>query len=260
MESAMPLPYRLSTTVILTAVTATAGFFLFARPQYRDPTPGQQFDLSYVKLPHAAAGAAGWAWPTPTPGFEFGHDEPVWNDAKLHASDLDPARAASIRADVAPTSLRVLAAQRGPGDRAPFALLSGTDASHGTCVAPLVGSSVSFYCPSTTATHRLGRQVAFVVAEAKPPVATKKYGALYPFSMLAVARGDVTAVVLDLPGLHRWTIYRRDWALGNLWGTFGAQLELPRAWHGQLRFYGRSGLLAKAPLDSNERGARLLTP
>src|SRR2546421_3579763 len=248
----MLLRYRLSLAIVFGALAGTMAVFTFARPQYHDPFPGQQFDLSSVERPVAAAGAAGWRWPHGTPGFRFGQDEEAWNDAKLRPADLSGARSAAVRAGVAPDSLRVLSAQRDRrGDV--FAFVAGSDTRGKTCVGTVVPATpVLFSCA-------LDRQVALVIAAPGTPEPTKKYGTLYPLHLLGVARGDVTRVSLDLPGLDHATLYSRHSALGGWWGTFGGDLEFPRAWHGRVTFFGAHGRLASAPISSRAT-AWLLEP
>src|SRR2546423_2458644 len=170
----MVLRYRLSLAIVFGGLAGTMAVFTFARPQYHDPFPGQQFDLSYVERPVAAAGAAGWRWPRGTPGFRFGQDEEAWNDAKLRPADLSGARSAAVRAGVAPDSLRVLSAQRDRrGDV--FAFVAGSDTRGKTCGGTVVPATpVSFSCA-------LDRQGAPVVAAPGPPgPAEKDWEALPP--------------------------------------------------------------------------------
>src|SRR5438552_16922367 len=103
MEPWMLLRYRLSTAIVLAALAATAAFFTLARPQYHDPFPGQQLDLSYAKPP-----VSGWRWPNGTPGFRFGQDEAAWNDAKVRHFDLASARSSASRCGAESVSIRVL--------------------------------------------------------------------------------------------------------------------------------------------------------
>jgi hypothetical protein len=236
MEPWMLLRYPVSTTILLAALAATAAVFVFARPQYRDPFPGQEFDLSYAKAP-----ASGWTWPDGTPGFRFGQDEEAWNDAKVDSDDLSGARSAAARAGVEPDSLRVLSATRTRGGDL-FVLLAGSGPSGRTClgaVAPRVPPV--FSC-------RLDRQVAFVLAA---PRSRELY-------LLGVARADVERVTLTMPGLLHSTLYSRRAGL-QWWGAFGGPLELPRPWHGKLAFYGKRGLLASVGLSSRS-SAWLLQP
>ena len=234
----MLLRYRLSTAIVLAAVAATVAFFTFARPQYHDPFPGQQLDLSYAKPP-----VSGWRWPNGPPGFRFGQDEGAWNDAKLRPGDLAAARSAAARIGVEPSSLRVLAVQRArDGDL--FALLAGSEASGRTCIGAVVARApVTFACD-------LRSETALVVAAPRPPEETAKHATLYPFYVLGVARAEVTRVVLDVPGLEHATIYTRNAPLPSWWGAFGGALEFPRRWHGTLTFYGKRGRLASVPLSS----------
>jgi hypothetical protein len=246
MEPRMLLRYRLSTSIVLGALAATAAVFVFARPQYRDPFPGEQFDLSYAKAP-----VSGWRWSGGTPGFRFGHDEGAWNDARLRADDLAGARVAARRSGVEPDSLRVLSVTRARGGEL-FALLAGSGPSGRTCLGVVVPHApAAFAC-------RLDRQAAFVIGAPGPPDRTAKDGPLYPLYLLGVVRADVTRVTLDLPGLMHSTIYSRS-AFGYWWGSFGGPLELPSRWRGRLAFYGQRGLLASAAVSWRSQ-TRLLEP
>jgi hypothetical protein len=228
MERGMLLRYRLSTTILLGALAAVGAVFSFARPQYRDPFPGRQFDLSYAMPP-----VLGWTWPNGTPGFRFGQDEGAWNQAKLEPADLTAAREAAARAGVVPYSVRVLSATRARGGDL-FALVAGSGTSGRTCLGAVAPRTPAvFSC-------RLARHVAFVVAA---PRSRELY-------LLGVARADVKRVALTVPGLFHATIYSRGSAIGYWWGAFGGPLEFPRPWHGRLAFYGKNGLLAAVPLSS----------
>jgi hypothetical protein len=233
MEPSMLLRHRLSTSIVLAALAATAAVFAFARPQYHDPFPGRQVDLSYAKPP-----VAGWRWADGTPGFRYGRDEDAWNAAKVRLSDLAPARQAGID----PANVRVLGAQRAR-DGALFALVAGSGAGERTCIGAVVASApVRFECDLRT-------QTAVVVAAPRPPERTARYGTLYPLYLLGVARAEVTRVRLDVAGLQHGTLYARKAALPYWWGAFGAALELPRRWHGMLTFYGAHGRLALLSLS-----------
>ena len=234
----MLLRYRLSVTIVLGALAATTAAFVFARPQYHDPSPGRAFDLSYAK-----PAAVGWRWADGTPGFRFGQDEAVWNEAKLRPDDLTAARAAARPAGVDPDGIRVLTALRTKGGDL-FALLAGSNARGQTCVgASVPNAPVAWSC-------LLDRQAAIVIVAPGAPEQTAKYGTLYPLSLLGVTRADVTRVTLDLPGVEHGTLYTRSAPLGNWWGTFAGPLEFPRPWQGALDIYGKHGRLASVPLSS----------
>ena len=224
----MLLRYRLSLAIVFGALAGTMAVFTFARPQYHDPFPGKQFDLSYAKLP-----VSGWKWPGGTPGFRFGQDEPVWNEAKLRPDDLAGARLVAERSGIRPDSLRVLSTMRAQnGDI--FALLAGSGPAGHTCLGAFVPRA------TTRFTCRLGGQLAYVIVA---PRGRELY-------VLGVARSDVSRVGLTLKGLAHWTLYSRR-SFGYWWGAFGAPLELPRPWHGRLAFYGaKHALLASVPLSS----------
>jgi hypothetical protein len=224
----MLLRYRLSVSIVLAALAATVAVFAFARPQYHDPFPGQAFDLSYAKLP-----VSGWRWPGGTPGFRFGQDEPVWNEAKLRPAELAGAREIAGSSGVDPDSLRVLSTLRARnGD--PFALLAGSGRAGRTCLGGLVaGAATRFAC-------RLGRQLAFVIVA---PRGRELY-------VIGVARSDVTGVTLDVRGLGRSVLYSHRYS-GYWWGAFAAPLEFPRRWSGRFAFYGpRHALMASIPVSS----------
>ena len=91
----MLLRYRLSVTIVLGALAATTAAFVFARPQYHDPSPGRAFHLSYAKPP-----AVGWRWADGTPGFRFGRTGGVltpFGQGSARWRDLQARIAAAIR-------------------------------------------------------------------------------------------------------------------------------------------------------------------
>jgi hypothetical protein len=225
----MLLRHRLSTSIVLAALAATAAVFTFARPQYHDPFPGRQFDLSYAKLP-----VSGWKWPNGTPGFRFGQDEPVWNEAKLRPAELAGAQEIAGSSGVDPGSLRILSTLRArSGDV--FALLAGSGRAGRTCLGGLVpGVATHFTC-------RLGRRLAFVIVA---PRGRELY-------VIGVARSDVTRVTLDVKGLGRSVLFSHRYS-GYWWGAFAAPLEYPRLWSGRLGFYGpHHALVASIPISSS---------
>jgi hypothetical protein len=262
------LRFRLSILIAVTAVAVLVGARLYAWPVYRPPGQGSEVKPAWSEAPVNAAGARGWTWAGGTPGFQLGHDEAGWNFSLLKADELAPARAAAARQGVDPDSLRILQASRtGPHDLA--LLVAGTDGSGRTCVgAGVPRRPLEFTCPP-----HLGRQVAFVSADAMPTYESGQY----PVSLLGAVRGDVTRVEVSAPGYVQ-TVYRRQ---GNpTWGTFSANygasyfrmrgpwastLETVSApapshpWQARLAFYGKRGLIAGAALLFDRESEQLVT-
>lgn len=264
----MLLRFRLSLLLVVTAVAVLVGARLYAWPVYKPAGQGSEVKLSWSEAPVDAAGARGWTWAHGTPGFRLGHDEQGWNFSLLHESDLAGARAAAARRGVRPDTVRVLGASRTAPHELSL-LVAGADGSGRTCVgAGVPGHPVAFTCPPV-----LGRQVAFVSAEAMPSYRSGEF----PVYLLGAVRGDVTRVEVSAPG-YAQTVYRR--ADNPTWGTFSAAynvsyfrtigpwaavLETPsapapvRPWQARLAFYGKRGLIAGAALLFDRETQQLVT-
>src|SRR3954467_7427535 len=94
-EILVPLLSRhpLSISIVLAALAACAGVFLFARPQYHPPQPeGSLFKVDMSRYPTASSG---WRWSNGQPGFRFHMHEEEWNLSGVQAAELAPARAAA---------------------------------------------------------------------------------------------------------------------------------------------------------------------
>ncbi|MGZ4359217.1 MAG: hypothetical protein ACXVZW_05470, partial [Gaiellaceae bacterium] len=85
----------------------------------------------------------------------------------------------------------------------------------------------------------------------------------YPFSLLGIARGDVTRIVISQAG-HSQPYHDRAW---GYWGTFMGNLDrgypsgrVPsHPWQARLDLYGRQGLLGSFPIRLSSPAVRLIT-
>ena len=88
------LQHRLAVLIVAAALAATAGVFLFARPQYRPPHCDgcKQLHFSAPRPYH------GWQWRDATPGFHFGEHHNEWRvDSRVAPNDI-PAGAGVLKA------------------------------------------------------------------------------------------------------------------------------------------------------------------
>jgi hypothetical protein len=239
--------HRLAVAIVLTAFAAVAGVFLFARPEYRQPgVDGKTITGKAYPAAADAPGARGWTWADGQPGFAptSGHEE--WNISAVGPRELDVARADTHRAGISGESIRLLAAQR-LGQHDLDLLVSGTDARGATCIGAVIPAKpTQFFCPNTKGTHRLGKQVAFVVVAAKPSFRNRGERG-FPMFVLVATRGDVARVVWKATYGHE-AYHRKNW---GWWGTFGytstnryLRSAPSSPWRVRLDFYGDRGLLA----------------
>jgi len=270
------LRYRLLAGIAAVAAGLTAAVFVFARPEYRTPGGGQTLGGTGYPAPDEAADASGWRWSHGQPGFtpRTGHER--WNIAEVGEHELDAPRLDARLSPARPETVKLLAAQR-TGPRTLNLLLSGTDRHGATCVgAAVAGQPTRYFCPSSLGDNRLGDQVAFVIASARPAFASRGSRG-FPLFLEAATRGDVTRVVATAPELRsfvhhdgsrttRWTTrqeiyHRKGW---GWWGTFDGTLSngyprsTPRSpWRVRLDFFDGRRLLVSAQVRLDAPGERL---
>jgi hypothetical protein len=247
--------HRLAAAIVATALAATAGFFLFARPQYRPPGGGHDAKpLSYV-----SPAERGWTWPHGLPGFRMGHDEDRWNMSAIHWLDLTGLRLDARGAGVDPQSLRVLDAARLRPRVKPYLLVAGRDARGRTCIGAQPGPArPAFFCRAQLAGH-----AAVVIAAPQAP-----YDTSWSVWVNGVVNASVKSVTIETVGVT-WT----DWRSGKpvvhpqepleifhregnrTWGTFTSYQSQPVPWNARLVIYGAHGKLATLPLRFTRPGA-----
>jgi hypothetical protein len=99
--------------VVLVAMTATGGFFLFARPAYHPPGGGVTIRIP-AKSPAAdAAGAAGWVWRDGVPGWQAGETLHGYQLSGVQPIEIQAAQLAAARQLLDASKVRVLTAIRG---------------------------------------------------------------------------------------------------------------------------------------------------
>lgn len=234
--------YPAPVAIMLAALAATAGVFVFARPGYH-PHRGVTIALP-AKPPAAdAPGAAGWVWPDGTPGWQPGYTVKGFNVSGLQPVEVQAAQLAAARAGLDASGVRVLQSIRENRDGV-LAIVAAPTLSQtpvGTCLGAILAGDapVRWLCPRDLADSR--------VLVAAATYAWKEQGA--PASSLdlaGVARGDVSRVVLDVPGTSfgEQPIYTR----GTTWGQFQAAVVVP---HGvaTLKIYGDHGLVQTLPVN-----------
>jgi hypothetical protein len=236
--------HLLPTVLVGVAVVLLAGFFVFARPQYRPANQGEQ-----IKVPPEHPATAGWTWAEGTPGFKAGtmlgkhHD---FNVSGLQPVEIAAAQLAAAHALVDAEGVRVLESLR-TDQTGPVAILAAPALDvtpTQTCLAVMLRGSapVTWRCPhDLLGTHVLGVVVA----------ASFSSGSGHPLFVMGVASADVQRVVLvrDQPGSG--PIYTR----GTTWGQFEASTE-PRK-SVTLLVYGDHGLLQKLTLGDPPSGQRI---
>lgn len=250
--------YRLSLGIVALAVSATAGVFLFARPEYRGPGSGDVKPLAYV-----SPASRGWTWPLGTPGFRLGRDESRWNMSGIHWRDLWGLRLAARRAGVDPQSLRVIDAARlepGPRER-PFLLVGGRDSSGRTCIGAQPGDGTpQMLCPAQL------RGVAAVVLASPRQAGPSGMRAIFVDGVVsaAVTRATITTtgatnVVVragrrDARPEGPVTVFDRA-SYGHTWGTITSYRSQPVQWSARIDLYGAHGKLASLRLRFAKPGA-----
>lgn len=259
-QSAMIARYRLSLAIVAFALSATAGVFLFARPEYRGPGSAAH---DVKPLPYVSPASHGWTWPLGTPGFRIGHDESRWNMSAIRWRDLSALRIAARPAGVDPQSLRVLGAARllpGPRER-PFLLVGGRDAHGRTCIGAQPGDEApQFFCPA-----QLRGYVAIVLAAPRPAFVSGEWS-IYVSGVVsaAVTHATITTAGATNTVIHGtkrtvtpegpYPFYDRATYV-HTWGTIESYRGQPVPWSARIDFYGAHGKLASLPLRFTKPGA-----
>jgi hypothetical protein len=220
--------------VVLFAVVAMGGVFIFARPGYH---PHQE---SAIKIPPKApaadaAGAAGWVWRDGVPGWEAGQmlgDYPV---SGVQPVEIQAAQLAAARQMLDASKVRVVSSIRGNRQGALMILAAPTAQSSQpkTCLAAvLLGSPViRWQCPDATPSKdNLAHSHVLIAAMSIDWSGTPNH----PTYLAGVARGDVYSVVLVARGFPSGEIYQR----GTTWGQFITVTPSPST-TSHLAIYGR---------------------
>jgi hypothetical protein len=189
MVPAMPshLRYPVSIAIVLVAVAAITGVFVFARPEYR-PRSGVSIKLPAKQPANDVSGAAGWVWADGTPGWEAGSTLKGYNLSGVQPVEIQAAQLAAARDILDAAEVRVLDSVR-PGKGGVLAILAAPTLYQTpvrTCLAAVLpgDAPVRWQCPgSTPSPNDLGRSPVFVAATVLPA------GAL--LYLAGVARGDV---------------------------------------------------------------------
>jgi hypothetical protein len=250
------LQHRLAVAIIAFAVSATAGVFLFARPQYRPPGSS----LEVLSIPsYVTPAARGWTWPHGLPGFRIGDDMRVGNIFGVGWATLSALRIAAPPSRVDPQSLRVLGAVRLRPDTRWNLLVAGRDVRGRTCIGVQPGPAAPrYFCPEQLAGH-----VAVVNVAAQAP-----YGgnwSIYVNGVVsaAVTRVDVSTAATTWIEMRKYgkrvvhpvgpevTFRRGD----RTWGTFESFRGQPVPWNARVDFYGAHGKLASLPLRFTKPGS-----
>jgi len=217
--------HPISLAIVLLAVAATGGVFVFGRPEYR-PRSGVSIKLPAKQPANDASGAAGWVWPDGTPGWEAGYTLKGFNVSGVQPIEIQAAQLAAARDILDASKVRVLDSLR-PGKAGVLAILAAPtlyQTPTRTCVAAvLVGDvPVRWQCPGATpSANDLARSWVLVAATVLDRSARGVAG--NPLFLVGVARGDVYRVVLHVPGRPAETLYTR----GTTWGQFDAPVTDP---------------------------------
>jgi hypothetical protein len=234
--------HPISLAIVLLALAAATGVFVFARPEYR-PHSGVSITLPARRPADDASGAAGWVWPDGTPGWEAGYTLKGYNLSGVQPIEIQAAQLAAARDILDAGNVRVLDSLR-PGKDGVLAIVAAPTLYRTpvrTCLAAVLPGStpVQWLCPgSTTSSSDLARSPVLVAAA----LVDRSRGT--PLYLVGVARGDVYRVVLRVPGSPVHVLYTR----GTTWGQFDAAVADA---HGtaRLEIDGRRGRLETLTLD-----------
>jgi hypothetical protein len=159
--------------------------------------------------------------------------------AGLMSADVQQARQHAPR-PVDGTHLRVIDATR-PSRSALLAILAAPAANNPklTCLGVMLhrNATVRWLCP-TASSDGQDLAAAAVLVAASSERFPQTQADTHPLYLVGVARGDVSRVVLEIPGFAPEPLYQR----GKTWGQFDAARMSPDK-QGRLRVYGRNGLL-----------------
>jgi hypothetical protein len=247
--------HRLAVAIVAVAISATAGTFLFARPQYRPPGSS----LKAVPIPKFVGPAArGWVWRHGLPGFRMGADMRAGNIFGLDWGNLSGLRIAAPAARVDPQSLRLLGAARLRPDEPLYLLVAGRDVRGRTCIGAQPGPAAPrFFCPTALAGH-----VAVVNIGVEP-----SFSGRWPIYIDGVVSASVTRVTVTTAAMT-WidmrsgkrvvhpqgpmVVFRRS---DKTWGTFESFAGQPVPWNARVDFYGARGKIASLPLRFRRPGS-----
>jgi hypothetical protein len=230
--------------VVLLAVIATGGFFLFARPAYHPPGGGATIRIP-AKSPAAdAAGAAGWVWRDGVPGWQAGETLHGYPLSGVQPIEIQAAQLAAAQQLLDASKVRVLSAIRGNKQGALMILAAPTIGmtTPRTCLAAVLPGSaaINWQCPGAAPSRNdLSHSYVLVAAWSLAWPGTHNH----PVYLAGVARGDVYRVVLAGRGFTPMHLYTR----GTSWGQFSAVTPTPSS-PSHLAVYGRNRLLQTIPL------------
>jgi hypothetical protein len=231
--------------VVLFAVVAMGGVFIFARPGYH---PHQE---SAIKIPSKspaadAAGAAGWVWRDGVPGWEAGQMLGDYPLSGVQPIEIQAAQLAAARQMLDASKVRVLSSIRGNRQGALMILAAPTAQSSQpkTCLAAVLlrNAAISWQCPGATPSRdNIAHSYVLIAATSFAWPGAEDH----PTYLAGVARGDVYRIVLVARGFPSGEIYRR----GTTWGEFRTVTPSP-ATASHLAVYGRNHrLLQTISLD-----------
>jgi hypothetical protein len=219
-------------TVVLFAVAATGGVFVFARPGYHSHN-GTNLKIPSKPPAADAAGAAGWVWPDGVPGWEAGQTIGGYPLAGVQPVEIEPAQLAAARQMLDASKVRVISSIRGNRQGALMILAAPLYQSSPptTCLAAvLLGNApISWQCPG--AANDIARSYVLIAAMSFAWPGTPNH----PTYLAGVARGDVYRVVLVARGFPPAELYRR----GSTWGQFSAVTPVQTT-PSHLAVYGRN--------------------
>jgi hypothetical protein len=240
--------------VVLVAMTATGGFFLFARPAYHPPSGGVTIRVP-AKSPAAdAAGAAGWVWRDGVPGWQAGETLHGYQLSGVQPIEIQAAQLAAAHQLLDASQVRVLAAIRGDTQGALMILAAPTVGmtTPKTCLAAVLpgNAGINWQCPGATPSRGdLSHSYVLIAARSFAWPGTPNH----PVYLAGVARGDVYRVVLAGRGFAPMQLYAR----GTSWGQFSTVTPTPSS-PSHLAIYGRGRLLQTIPLDLAPGSERVL--
>jgi hypothetical protein len=242
-----PLP----AAICALAFALTAGFFVFARPQYRPPHQGATIRIPDGRPAQAAAGRAGWVWPDGLPGWAPGESYKGYPVSGMQAIEAGPAELAAAHFGLDAQNVRVLVSQHTFPGEAPLAVLAAPMLGATptiVCLAAVLPSdtTTAWRCPGATKPYPdVARSPVLVAAEERR---WSTSGGEIGFNLVGVARGDVDRVDLHVPHQSRFddqTLYER----GKTWGQFESALVLPPgAGAPELRIHAR-GIVQTLTVD-----------
>jgi hypothetical protein len=203
---ALTARHPISLAIILAAVTAMVGVFVFARPQYHRDSGGKTIVLPTKRPARDAHGAAGWDWQDGTPGWKAGERIDGYLMAGVQPVELESAQLAAARAGLDADGVRVLTSIRGSSSGVLAILAAPTlyETPVKTCLAAVLqgAAPVRWRCPADAARSPV------LVAATRFTWTYRGDRAKHPLYLAGVARGDVHRVVLRAAGL-RETLYTR---------------------------------------------------